>query len=430
MKSLIRPWIVAAGTLAAAICPGRTDFPDADLLPVRPGFPDPLVTFEGRPVRTAEAWFDRRRPELKALFQYYMYGGPPANQPAGRFVAGRVDRNGLGGAATLKQIDIRFGPDPLPVIRLMVVVPNGSRRPAPVFLGLNFDGNHALVADTSVFITPAWMYEERTGVENHRATEEGRGLHSEDWSIDQSVARGYAVATFYNGDIEPDDPENRDGIRARLVPEGRNGPGAHEWGTIAAWAWGLMRAVDYLVTDPDIDPRRIAVVGHSRNGKAALVAAAFDERIAMAVPHQAGCGGSAPSRSTLGESVRQINERFPHWFCEAFHAFNGSPERLPFDQHCLVALVAPRPVLFTNAVEDTWANPPGQFEMLKLADKVYRLLGMEGLEASAMPETGKLVDSRLGYFIRPGKHAMTRADWKVFLDFADRNLKPAEGRVK
>jgi len=147
------------------------------------------------------------------------------------------------------------------------------------------------------------------------------------------------------------------------------------------------------------------------------------------IPHQAGCGGTAPSRGKVGESVKQINNGFPHWFNGTFKEFNDKPDRLPFDQNCLAALVAPRPVLFSNAVEDTWANPEGQFQVLQATDQVYRLLGVEGLGAKQMPEPGKLLGSRLGYYIRPGKHSMTREDWKIFLDFADKRLgKPANAK--
>src|SRR5262249_7964393 len=187
--------------------------------------------------------------------------------------------------------------------------------------------------------------------------------------------------------------------------------GPLDWATIAAWAWGLMRGVDYLLTDKDIDGKRIAVVGHSRLGKTALLAAAFDDRIALSIPLQAGCGGTAPSRGKVGESVKAINTGFPHWFTGAFQDFNAKPGRLPFDQTCLVALCAPRPVLFANAVEDSWANPDGQFQVLKAADPVYRFLDAGGLDAKEMPPVNKLVDSKLGYFIRPGKHSMTRDDW-------------------
>ena len=151
--------------------------------------------------------------------------------------------------------------------------------------------------------------------------------------------------------------------------------------------------------------------------------AAFDDRIALAIPLQAGCGGTSPSRGTVGESVKQINDHFPHWFTREFKAFNEHPDRLPFDQNCLAALVAPRPLLFSNATEDLHANPNGQFEVLKAAEPAYRLLGAGGLESPTMPPVGKLSAGTLGYFIRPGKHSMTRQDWAAFLDFTDRHFR-------
>jgi len=299
-------------------------------------------------------------------------------------------------------------------LHLLVLVPNARKGPAPIFVGLNFCGNQALLSDPSVPLPPGWMPNSCAGCVNNRATDASRGTQIETWALEQSIDRGYAIAVFYNGDVEPDRPEAPDGVRA-AYPD-------YDWGAIAAWAWGLSSAVDYIVTDSAIDAKRIAVVGHSRNGKAALVAAAFDERIALAVPLQAGCGETAPSRGKIGESVKQINDHFPHWFNAEFKKFNTQPELLPFDQHCLVALCAPRPVLLANATEDEWANPKGQFEMLQAANPVYRLLGTPGLTASAMPEVGKLVSSPLGYYIRPGKHSMTTGDWKVFLDFADQQF--------
>jgi hypothetical protein len=291
-------------------------------------------------------------------------------------------------------------------------------------VGVNFHGNHAAVNDPAVRLPTAWVPASRPGAPNNRATDAGRGTEVDVWALDQSVGRGYAVALFYAGDVDPDRKDVREGIQAHIAKLGITKPGPHDWGTIAAWAWGVHRAVDYLVTDRDIDKERIAVVGHSRMGKTALVAAAFDDRIALAIPHQAGCGGTAPNRchNPKAETVQRINTSFPHWFDGTFKQFNEQTDRLPFDQHCLVAVCAPRPVLFSNAVEDQWANPDGQFEMLKAADPVYRFLGADGLGAERMPETNKLVNSRLGYFIRPGRHSMTRDDWKVFLDFADKHL--------
>jgi hypothetical protein len=270
------------------------------------------------------------------------------------------------------------------------------------------------------------MYPNYPGVKNNRATEAGRNASADSWSIEQSIDRGYAVATFYNGDVDPDRPDQREGMRSYLKTVcGKTG--LPECATIAAWAWGLHRAVDYLVTNPDIDPKRIAAFGHSRLGKTAILAAAFDDRIALAIPHQAGCGGTAPSRGKVGESVKQITGHFPHWFCGTFREFGDQPERLPFDQNCLAALVAPRPLLFSNAVEDTWANPKGQFEVLLAAEPVYHLLGAGGLETKEFPPPGKLVGGTLGFYIRPGKHSTTREDWKVFLDFADKHFgKPSD----
>jgi hypothetical protein len=421
--------LCAAACVLATGAAGDRSLPPVDQLPANPDLPDPLVTLDGRKVTGKRQWERARRPELKRLFQHYMYGYMPPPPEKVEAAVEREDPGFFGGKATKREVTVRFGPPGTPPIHLLVVVPNGRRGRAPAFLGLNFCGNHAVVNDPSVRIPDGWMYPNYPGVENNRATEAGRGTQVDVWNIERSIERGYAVATFYNGDVDPDRPDFKDGVHPHYMKPGQTEPGPHDWGTLAAWAWGLSRAVDYLRTAADIDGKRIAVVGHSRNGKAALLAAAFDERIALAIPHQAGCGGTAPSRGKIGESVKQINDHFPHWFSDTFPQFNDRTERLPFDQHCLVALAAPRPVLFSNAEEDTWANPGGQFEVLRAADKVYRFLGVEGLEAQSMPAVNTLVGSRLGYFIRPGKHSMNRADWNAFLDFADRHFGVARSRT-
>jgi hypothetical protein len=396
------------------------DFPAVADLPARAELPDPLVMLNGQKVTTKEQWVEKRRPELRELFQHYMYGYLPAPEKITAKVE-REDKKAFDGKATLKEVTIAFGPPETPPIHLLLVVPNARKGPAPVFVGMNFCGNHALVKDPAVRLPTVWMYPRNTGVKDNKATDAGRGSQIDVWALEQSINRGYAVATFYNGDVDPDRTDVRAGIQPHLRKKDTK-PSPHDWGTIAAWAWGIHRVVDYLITDKDLDKERIAVVGHSRLGKTALLAAAFDDRIALSIPHQAGCGGTAPSRGKVGESVTKINTSFPHWFSGTFKEFNDRPEKLPFDQNCLVALVAPQPVLFSNAVEDTWANPEGQFQVLKAADPVYRLLGAGGLDAKEMPENNKLVDSKLGYYIRPGKHSMTTEDWKVFLDFADKQL--------
>jgi hypothetical protein len=417
--------LVLVGTLACGLAAAVTaaqGFPPVSELKPNPELPDPLVMMGGRRVTTKAQWERERRPELKRLFEHYMYGAAPA-APAVRAKLEREDRQLFGGKATKKELTLRFGPEGTPPINLLLVVPNRRTAPAPCFLGISFVGNYAVLNDPSIPVPEGWMYPNRTGVTNNRATEAGRGSAIDVWNIEGSIDRGYAVAHFYNGDVDPDKPDFSDGVHPHFLKPGQKELGPHEWGTIAAWAWGMSRVMDYLVTDRDIDAKRIAAVGHSRNGKTALLAAAMDERFAMAIPHQAGCGGTAPSRGKIGESVTRINTSFPHWFNDTFPQFNDRPELLPFDQHSLVALAAPRPVLFSNAVEDTWANPEGQFDVLKAADPVYRFLDVEGLEAKSMPPVGELVRSRLGYFIRPGRHSMIREDWEAFWAFADRHLK-------
>jgi len=426
MRTLSR---LCLGVAVMALAPAApaADFPPPDQLPDRPDYPDPLVTFAGEKVRSKGQWEAKRRPELKALFEHYMYGRLPAAPAKVDGVVLHEDPKAFGGKVTLREIELRFDAfgksNPLPV-RLLLTVPNDRKGPVPVFVGLNFCGNHCLTADPKVRIPTTWMYPHPPGVKDNRASEAGRGKQADVWPLELAAARGYAVATFYNGDIQPDRPGVAEGFRA-LLPKAGEGPAGDETATVMAWAWGVHRAVDYLVKHPDLDPKRVAVVGHSRLGKAAIVAGAFDDRIALVIPHQAGCGGTAPSRQNdpKAESVKRINTSFPHWFCGHFKAFNDATGKLPFDQHCLAALCAPRPVLYTNAVEDRWANPSGQFRMLRLATPVYELLGADGLGATAEPEPGRLVDSRLGYYIRPGKHSMTTPDWEVFLTFADKWMK-------
>jgi (4-O-methyl)-D-glucuronate---lignin esterase len=379
--------------------------------------PDPLVMNDGAPVKTRKDWEQKRRPELKALFQQEMYGQLPPKPKKVDFKVGREHADFLGGKAVLKPVTVSFGSLEAPRIDLLVIAPNDKKK-HPTFLVLNFCGNHAIIDDARVPLTRGWMYPSCKGCTNNHATDAARGAQAKDWPVEEIIRRGYALATFCNTDVDSDRGNVSDGVYKWLDPSAP----AHNRGTIAAWAWGFHRAMDYLVTDESIDPKRVATVGHSRNGKTALLAAAMDERFALAIPHQAGCGGTAPSRGKVGESVKKINDSFPHWFNAAFKKYNEAPEKLPFDQNCLAALMAPRPVLFSNAVEDQWANPSGQFEVLKAAEPVYKLLKAGSLDAEKMPELGKLVNSKLGYFIRPGQHSMTREDWMVFLEFADKQL--------
>ncbi|MSQ94216.1 MAG: acetylxylan esterase [Gemmataceae bacterium] len=406
-------------TLAIVGTASSGDLPDPTALPLKAELPDPLAMFEkGVKVTTKEQWEKRRRPELKQLFEHYMYGTAP-KAPKVNAKVERIDKNALGGKATLKEITLTFDGIDGPKIHLLLVIPNKGKGPHPAFVGMNFCGNHAALADPKIHLNTNWMYPSQKGVKDNKATDKSRGTNIDVWNIEDAIDRGYAVATFYSGDIDPDRADER-GIQKYFAKE-------YDWSTVRAWAWGYSRVIDYLVTDADIDATRIIAVGHSRLGKTTLLAGAFDDRIAVVIPHQAGCGGTGPNRAVFGnkgaESVKRINTSFPHWFNNRFKQFNDEPERLPFDQHCLIALCAPRPVLLSNATEDQWANPTGQFNMLVAADPVYKLMSSKGIASKTMPAVGKLMDSPLGYWIRDGKHSMNREDWGVFMNFADKHLK-------
>jgi hypothetical protein len=204
-------------------------------------------------------------------------------------------------------------------------------------------------------------------------------------------------------------------------PDRRKGD---SWGTIAAWAWGASRALDYLCEDKDIDKTRVGVIGHSRGGKTALWAGAQDERFALTISNDSGCTGAAIARDKKGESVAKINTSFPHWFCENYKKFSNREADLPVDQHELVALMAPRLVYVASATEDAWADPPNEFKSCVLASPVFKLFGLTGIESDQMPKPdAPLQGGTIGYHLRTGKHDLTEHDWKCYMDFADRHWK-------
>ena len=410
------------------------EFPKLDALPSQTQPPDPLKMFDGTPVTTAEQWFSARRPEIKALFEHYMYGAAPPPPE----VSATIERSNdtlFGGKATLQEVTLRFGPPAAPPVHLLLVIPNQRQGPIPAFVGLNFCGNHAVLDDPEIRIPSGWMYKHCPGCENARATASGRGGEKDVWCAETLVNRGYALATFYDGDIDPDLADFTDGIHPHYLPAGSQAPGPHDWGTIAAWAWGLQRAVDYLLTREEIHPEKIAAIGHSRLGKTALLAGAFDERIAIVVPHQSGTGGCALSRDNDQETVERINRSFPHWFNDAFVEFGGHEDRLPIDQHLLMALVAPRPLLDTEGLQDKWANYDNAYRALQAADAVYKFLGAKGLVDGGRVEADESIEGpkfgALMQYRRDTRHVLNQDYWNKILDFADRHYAgPRPERVK
>ncbi|WP_437186029.1 alpha/beta hydrolase family protein [Planctomicrobium sp. SH668] len=390
--------------------------------------PDPLTFADGTPVKTAEDWFERRRPELLKLFAEQMYGKLPPAPEKLKYQILSQDEQALDGKAIRKEVEITLVEKPTPVTMTMLIYIPKNSKPAPVFWGLNFRGNHSVTADPQVRLNPNWMANGIPGVVDHQATEESRNSHESRYPIPMIIDRGYAVATAYYGDIDPDfDDQFQNGIHPAFYSSNQSKPLADEWGAIGAWAWAMSRGVDYLQMDSDIDGNRIAGMGHSRLGKTALWAGANDPRFALTISNESGCGGAAISRREYGETVWRINHAFPHWFCENFKKYNGREAELPFDQHELIALIAPRPVYIASALDDQWADPKGEFLAARFADPVYRFLGTSGMGGDGLPEISPEVDQPLqsgiiGYHIRSGKHDLTEYDWARFLDFADINL--------
>ena len=418
----------AATKAAAAKGPAGFNYDEARV----PAYtlPELLTKADGTRVTDATGWRSRRA-ELLELFSREIYGRTPGGRPAGmHWAVTAEDRAALGGKAVRKEVTVWFtARKDGPRMHLLIYQPpggKGAQPPWPAFLGLNFYGNLSVHPDPGIAMAERWMRPTAAyKISGNRATEGTRGAGAELWQIERVVARGFATATIYYGDLCEDREEGLTRDVGALFATGTAEDRAPDaWGAIGIWAWGLSRALDYLESDPEIDARRVAVHGHSRLGKAALWAGAQDERFAYVISNNSGCGGAALSKRIFGETVARINRSFPHWFARNHRKYDDREDRLPVDQHQLIALIAPRPVHVASAEDDAWADPKGEYLGAKLAEPVYALFGKQGLGVAEWPAVNRpALGDGLAYHLRSGGHSVTAYDWDRYLEYGGRVLK-------
>lgn len=355
--------------------------------------PDPLVLNNGRQVRNDRQWMKKRRGEILEIFSEEMYGHIPG-RPEGMHFSTVSEETVYDGVGVRKIVRIFLDDTDAHWFDVMIHLPKNAEGPVPVFAGLNFNGNEATL-------------DERAGRR---------------WPYELILKAGYGVATAWRDSVEPDGKETkvrevgnvcRDGGVRSWYNEGG------DWGAISAWAWGLSRILDYLETDSSVDASKVAVIGHSRLGKAALWAGANDTRFAMVISNDSGCCGAAISRRTFGETFSVIDTKFPHWFTREFDKYKDKEDTFPADQHWLAALAAPRPLYIASATEDMWADPKGEWLAAWHVTPVYALFGLDGVGDEMPSPDSPDKDGHVGYHLRTGSHDILAYDWTQYIDFAE-----------
>lgn len=372
--------------------------------------PDVLKLADGRTVSDAGMWFKLRRPEILKLYETEIYGRVPASAPKVQFEVLETAVPALGGVASRKHVVAHFGDGPKATkVNLMIYRPAEAKGPLPLVLHITFGGDPSLQPPP----TPAVPGKPAP----RRFNDAG--------PIAEILGHGYAYAILRYTEIQPDSAAGRtEGVIGLSLASGQTAPAPDEWGTISAWAWGLGRLMDYLVTDADVDATRVALVGHSRLGKTVLWAGATDQRFALIYSSQGGEMGSALARRDYGETVDDMAGNYGYQFAGNFQKYPGHWNEMPVDAHMLIALSAPRPVFVSGGSGDQWSDPHGEFLAMVAAGPVWRLLGKSDLGTTEMPALDvPVATGTLAYLDHQGPHTINALDWKTFLDFADRHLK-------
>jgi hypothetical protein len=371
-----------------------------------------LTLSNGKPVRDAKTWMQKRRPEIVKLFEENQYGRAPEGKPRDlKFDVFDPGTPAMSGKALRRQVMVHF--TPAQKADLVLYLPANATKPVPVLLALNFSANASIFDDPGVKAGEVWNREKK-----RVPAQRGGGLGR--MKIDGLLEAGIGVAGIYYGDIDPDFAGGLlHGVRAGFLKSGQTEPAADEWGTISAWAWGLSRVLDYLETDKGVDAKRVAIYGVSRLGKTVMWAGARDTRFAMVIASCSGEGGAALSRRNYGETIGHLTAptRYPYQFAPNYGRFAKDVDGFPVDAHMLVALIAPRPVLLQTGDGDHWSDPRGEFLAAVAAEPVYKLLGKQGLGTDRQPVAGVPILHDIGYHMHAGGHGTIPTDWAVFQKF-------------
>lgn len=347
----------------------------------------------GTVIDDINSWEQKRRPEILTLFENNVYGQMPKAYDSLSYIVTNEVKDAMGGKAHLKEVTISaWNANKSVDIHLVLFIPTSAGKPAPAFLLINN--------------------------REQSNTDPTRAVKSDFWPAELAIENGYAIAAFQVDDAAPDNKDTyQEGVLQLYPGQLKAGNGMK---AIGAWAWAASRVMDYFQKNKDIDASKVAVVGHSRGGKAALWAGAQDQRFALVFSNNSGNSGAALSRRRFGETIKKINDSFPHWFADNYRKYNDNEAALPVDQHMLIALIAPRPVYVTSASEDLWADPKGSYLSLLHGQEVYDLYKKpSGLTPAPPAINSPIIKSYLGYHNREGKHNLTAYDWNNFIRFAD-----------
>ncbi len=374
-----------------------------------PNLPDPLIMNDGRKVTTPAMWWDQRRPEIVELFDREIYGRQPANLPAVKWEVLKTTQEKIGDFPVVTKklaghVDNSSYPQVTVDIDLTLTTPANAAGPVPVVMELSFVFPPGFKFPKGMTppapVGPPWQQ--------------------------QVLAKGWGYAVIIPTSIQPDNGAGLTQGIIGLVNKGQPRK-LDDWGALRAWAWGASRALDYFETDPSVDAKRVGIEGHSRYGKASLVAMAYDPRFAISYISSSGEGGAKLNRRTWGELVENVAASGEyHWMAGNFLKYAGplTANDLPIDAHELIALCAPRPVFIGGGATngDGWADSKGMFLAAAAAGPVYKLLGKRDLGTTVFPpiET-PLIDGDIAFRQHSGGHTPA-PNWPTFLTFASRYL--------